>query len=72
MQKLTSAERAVMRDSFLDADPEQLKEAQFLATLLSDGEANRDDAILALTFHYSQKENLDEMRQMFSDLMLEN
>jgi len=72
MQKLTSAERAVMRDSFLDADPEQLKEAQFLATLLSDGEANRDDAILALTFHYSQKENLDEMRQVFSDLMLEN
>jgi len=72
MQKLTSAERAVMRDSFLDADPEQLKEAQFLATLLSDGEANRDDAILALTFHYSQKENLDEMKQMFSNLMLEN
>lgn len=72
MQKLTSAERAVMRDSFLDADPEQLKEAQFLATLLSDGEANRDDAILALTFHYSQKENLDEMIQMFSNLMLEN
>jgi len=72
MQKLSPTERAVMRDSFLDADPAQLKEAQFLATLLSDGEANRDDAILALTFHYSQKENLDEMKQMFSDLMLEN
>lgn len=70
--KFSPQERAIMREALLDVNPEQLKQAQIVATILSDGEESQDDAHLALMFHYSQKENKEELKNISAELMLEN
>jgi len=67
---LTPKERSAIRENLLKADLEQLRDARLVATLFADEESNKDDALLALTFYYSQKENKGELRQVMSAMML--
>lgn len=61
-----------MREALLNVNPEQLKQAQTVATILSDGEVNKEDSHLALMFHYSQDENKQELKNILTELMLED
>jgi len=70
MQKFTEEERNAMRESFLDANQEQLKKARLLSTILCEDESNNEDARLAFMFYYSLDENKDELEAMMSQLML--
>lgn len=48
-----------------------MKDAVLVATLFADEESNKEDALLALTFYYSQKENKNELKQVMSAMMLD-
>ena len=69
MKRLTQEERDIMRKALLDVDPEQLKQAQTVATILADGEANVQDTHLALMFYYSLNENKNELKNILIELM---
>lgn len=72
MPSFTQEERNAMRESFLEANPEQLRKAKLVASILADEEENPDDARLALTFYYSLDENKDELDSVMGQLMLED
>lgn len=70
LQPFTPEERSALRENLLTADLKQLTDARLIATILSDDESNKQDALLALTFYYSLKENKDELQRVMSALML--
>ena len=70
VQKFTPEERNAMRESFIDANQEQLKKARLVASVLADDEENPDDARLAFTFYYSLDENKEELEAVMGQLML--
>jgi hypothetical protein len=67
--RFTQEERAEIFRSFLDVDPKRLLQAQTVAALVSEDESDPEEAALAITYFYSQKENeklLDEMLKRLS------
>lgn len=70
VQKFTPEERNAIRESFLDANQEQLKKARLVASMLADDEENPDDARLAFMFYYSLDENKQELEVVMNQLML--
>jgi hypothetical protein len=71
MPSFTQEERNAMRESFLEVNPEQLRKAKLVASLLADEEENPEDARLALMFYFSLDENKDELESIMGELMLD-
>lgn len=68
----SSEERQMMINQMtLNADPEQLEKARRVAALLAEDEESKDEALIALTFYYSAKENEDELNSLLDSMRLE-
>lgn len=69
-KRFTDEERAEIFSSFVNADPEQLSNAQTVAAILAEDEEDVSDAALAFTYYYSQSENKKLLEEMMARLSI--
>lgn len=71
MFSLTKEERSEMLRTFARVDGKTLSQAETVATLLSDDEADSEESILSLKFFYCLPENKDLLKQMYAKLSVD-
>lgn len=71
MFTLTKEERGEMLRTFASVDGKTLSQAETVATLLSEDEADSEESILSLKFFYCLPENEVLLRQMYAKLSMD-